>query len=160
MFDIEKAIIFLVKAFENVETKKPTILHSIRVWLYLMQNNYDKNIVIAWILHDVLEDTFAAEKEIISNFWEEVCLLVKANTKNLNLDKSQILDELVKRCSENENSLIIKSSDILDNYKYYLDENKLSELQRCKDLWNLVLKYKKPNYNDKIFTTLKQTLWI
>ena len=31
MFDIEKAIIFLVKAFENVETKKPTILHSIRV---------------------------------------------------------------------------------------------------------------------------------
>jgi hypothetical protein len=46
--------------------------------------------------------------------------IVKANTKNKNIDKSLVNLELIERCSSvSEDALIVKSADIIDNYIYY-----------------------------------------
>lgn len=54
---IEEAIKFLVFTVqESGMNPKPVILHSIRVWLNLQNLGYDKDVVVAAILHDILED--------------------------------------------------------------------------------------------------------
>ena len=55
---VEKAIKYLVDAIkQSGHNPKPVILHSIRVGLFLFNQNYNQDIVIAAILHDILEDT-------------------------------------------------------------------------------------------------------
>lgn len=36
---------------------KPTLFHSIRVGTYLYEKNYPQKVVIAGLLHDIIEDT-------------------------------------------------------------------------------------------------------
>lgn len=43
---------------------KPVILHSIRIALYLNNLGYNRNIVLAAILHDILEDSSASVEKI------------------------------------------------------------------------------------------------
>jgi hypothetical protein len=47
--------------------------------------------------------------------------------------------------------MIVKIADIYDNFLFYVKENNISEIERCKVLANLVLKYKREEWNDKIF---------
>ena len=76
---IEEAIKFLVFAIhETGHNPKPVILHSIRVGLHLYKLNYDKDIVTAAILHDVIEDTDTKIEEVKSKFGDKVAKLVEA----------------------------------------------------------------------------------
>ena len=55
---VEKAISFLVYAFTTTgHNPKPVILHSIRTGLYLYHQNHAQDVVVAAILHDLIEDT-------------------------------------------------------------------------------------------------------
>jgi len=120
---VEKAIIYLVQSFVGTgRNPKPVILHSIRMGLYLYKNNYHQNIVVAAILHDLLEDTDIKAEEIEKEFGEEVVSLVSANS----FDKSIINEyerdlEMLKRCKNaGKWSLLIKAIDILDNSDYFI----------------------------------------
>jgi hypothetical protein len=53
--------------------------------------------------------------------------------------------------------MIVKIADIYDNFLFYKKEKKFSEIERCKKLANLVLKYKK-DPDDKIFYFLEEIL--
>jgi (p)ppGpp synthase/HD superfamily hydrolase len=76
---IEEAIKFLVFAFQKSgHNPKPVVLHSIRVGLHLYNLGYAKNIVIAAVLHDVLEDTDVKIEEVKLKFGENVARLVEA----------------------------------------------------------------------------------
>lgn len=120
--EIEKAIKFLVHAFDKSEcTGKPVILHSIRVGLYLNRQGYDKNIVIAGILHDLLEDSNTTVEEIKKKFGDNVAKLVMANSFDKDIkDKRKRYFQTYERCIKaGKDALVIKTSDILDNYNYY-----------------------------------------
>lgn len=104
------------------------------------------------MLHDTLEDTDIPEVVISDNFWEYVLNIVKANSKNMNLEKSEILEDIVKRCSIVwEEAMIVKMADVYDNFLFYIKENNVSEIERCKILAELIKKYKKQEWDDKIF---------
>lgn len=126
--EIEDSIKFLVNRIESAgeRNEKPVIMHSIRVGLYLYEKGYDKTIVIAGILHDLLEDSDTSVKEIEKNFGKDIAELVQANSFDKDIPE-KILEDKKKRYSQvlerglarGKKTLIIKAADILDNSYYY-----------------------------------------
>ena len=53
--------------------------------------------------------------------------------------------------------MIVKIADVYDNFLFYKKINNIPEIERCKKLANLILKYKQ-NYNDKIFHFLDEII--
>jgi len=158
-FKFEKAIKILVKYFPEEAMKKPTLFHSLRVWTFLWNNWYSENLQIAWLLHDALEDTDIPENIISENFWEYVLDIVKANSKNISLEKSEILEDIIKRCSIVwEDAMIVKMADIYDNFLFYVKEKNLPEIERCKTLAKLVKNYKKDEWDNKIFDRIDEII--
>lgn len=154
---VEKAIRILSYYFDDkFISKKPTLFHSIRVWTNLYQKWYNADIVLAWYLHDILEDSDIKSDFLIDNFSKNIYEIILANTKNKNIKKEEINEELIKRCADFwKEALIVKAFDIYDNFLYYKKENNLSEIQRCKTLYNLIKKYQKQEYNEEIFFLLE-----
>jgi len=120
--EIERAIKFLVyKIDESGHNPKPVILHSIRVERYLESHNYSKNILIAAVLHDILEDTDTSIETIQRSFGKEIAALVEANTFDKMIsDETEKYRDCFNRCfKKGRDALVIKAADILDNSRYY-----------------------------------------
>ena len=136
-FLFEKAVLEFAKYFPKESQKKPFFYHSIRVWVFLWNQWYSEEIQIAGLLHDALQ-------------------IVKSNSKNYLLPKEEILEDIVKRCSDyGIDAVIVKIADVYDNFLFYKKVNNIPEIERCKKLANLILKYKK-DYDDKIFNFLEE----
>lgn len=120
--EIEEAIKFLVFAIEKSKNnEKPVIFHSIKVGIYLYREGYAKEMVIAGILHDLLEDSDVAFEEIEKRFGKRAARLVKANSFDKGVvDKRERYSQTFRRCLKvGKDALVIKAADILDN-SYYL----------------------------------------
>lgn len=157
-FLFEKAVLEFVKYFPEETQRKPFFYHSIRVWVFLWNQGYSEEIQIAGLLHDTLEDTSISENTIENLFWKNVAWIVKANSKNHSLPKEEILENIVKRCSDyGIDAMIVKVADVYDNFLFYKKINNIPEIERCKKLANLILKYKQ-NYDDKIFKFLEEII--
>jgi len=119
---IEKAIKYLVNQIEKSgNNPKPVILHSIRIALNLESQGYSTEIVLAALLHDLLEDSKTTLKNIESLFGKEVAILVKANSDNKGIvnKRQRYLDTFDRCLSLGKDALLIKTADILDNSDYY-----------------------------------------
>ena len=157
-FLFEKAVLEFAKYFPKESQKKPFFYHSIRVWVFLWNQWYSEEIQIAGLLHDALEDINISENTIENLFWKNVLQIVKANSKNLSLPKEEILEDIVKRCSDyGIDAIIVKIADVYDNFLFYKKISNIPEIERCKKLANLILKYKQ-NYNDKISKFLEEII--
>lgn len=157
-FLFEQAVLEFVKYFPEETQRKPFFYHSIRVWVFLWNQWYSEEIQIAGLLHDTLEDTSISEKEIENLFWKNVLWIVKVNSKNPSLAKEEVLEDIVKRCSDyGIDAMIVKVADVYDNFLLYKKINNIPEIERCKKLANLILKYKQ-NYDDKIFKFLEEII--
>lgn len=120
--EFEKAILFLVHQVEDSgNNSKPVIFHSTRVGIYLSYQGYSRDMVIAGILHDLLEDTITNEDEISRNFGKKVTELVKAVSFDKDIfDKKIRYDQTFSRSLKaGKDALVIKAADILDNSYYY-----------------------------------------
>lgn len=124
----------------------------------MWHQGYSEEIQVAGLLHDTLEDTNISESTIENLFWKNVLWIVKSNSKNHSLPKEEILEDIVKRCSDyGIDAMIVKIADVYDNFLFYKKVNNIPEIERCKKLANLVLQYKK-DYNDKIFNFLEEII--
>lgn len=160
---IEKAIRLLAQyvpeSDENI--RKPVLLHDIRVGLYLYENDCYDDIVIAGILHDTLEEFSSMTEEMIrNNFGKKVLELVKLCTKDYSIeDKKERINDMIKRCAQNNDALVIKAADTIDSFKFYSAENNKEQLTKhCMRNAEAILKYKPENFQDKIFDELKDWL--
>jgi len=102
-------------------SKKPYIFHPINVGFILTYVTNDENIIVAGILHDVLEDTEATEQEItqffgktVSSYVVDVTDISKPTDGNRKFRKRLDLEHLAQAQPE---SKTIKLADILDNAK-------------------------------------------
>jgi len=119
---VEKAIVFLVHAFYSTgHNPKPVILHGIRTGLYLYHQNYAQDVVVAAILHDLIEDTDVKIEEIEKDFGSAVAQLVAANSFDTAITQRSERDlDMLHRCKEaGKWALLIKAADILDNSAYF-----------------------------------------
>ncbi len=119
---VEKAISFLVYAFTTTgHNPKPVILHSIRTGLYLYHQNHAQDVVVAAILHDLIEDTDVKIGDIEKEFGTAVARLVEANSFNTAITQRNERDmDMLKRCKEGGKwAMLIKAADIFDNSAYF-----------------------------------------
>jgi (p)ppGpp synthase/HD superfamily hydrolase len=153
--DFEKAMRFLVENFpvSDENSRKPVLAHDVRVGVYLYENDYPREIVLAGLLHDALEWSEVNEEMLEKEFGGEILKLVKANTKNRSIQNSdERIDELIRRCAQNgEAALIVKTADILDSFKYYTKVNNKDELEYSRKNAEAIKKYKPENFTDPIF---------
>lgn len=120
--EIERAIQYLVHSFEESgDNPKPVVLHSIRVAMTLYDEGYEKHVVVAGVLHDLLEDTDVTAAEIRSEFGQDVADVVAAATFDESID--DYLErhyDIYRRCFElGQDAVLVKAADLLDNSDYY-----------------------------------------
>lgn len=124
--EIEAAFKFLILTFQQRKVRnrgKPVILHSIRVGMYIYNLHYPKDIVIAGILHDLLEDTDLSQKDLKKHFGDNVARLVQAGSFDASIkDKKEQYTELFARClKEGKEAILVKTADLIDNLPYMLN---------------------------------------
>ena len=139
------------------EREKPQLMHSLRVGLYLFDNDYDDDIVIGGLLHDMLEWTECPEKTIKDKFGQKVFDIVQANTKNLDIENQEKRQEdYVDRCAAvGDEALIVKAADALDSYKYYVAIQRQKEIDRSVAIAKLIIE---KGLKDKIVDELKKVV--
>lgn len=157
--ECEKAIRMLaVHVPPSDETsRKPALVHAIRVGVYLYERNYSRDVVIAGFLHDALEWSSITENMLRDEFGEQVLDLVRACTKNDSIkDPKEKIDELIARCAKaGESALIIKAADIIDSFKYYSKVQNSGELEYCRMNAHAIHRLKPHSFTDSIFEELK-----
>ena len=143
------------------ELSKPTLFHSIRTGTYLYEKGYEENIVLAGLLHDIIEDSEISEQKIEKEFGKIVLELILANSKNKSIEyQADRIDELIKRCiSTGEKALIVKAADIIDNFKYFRKINNSDGINYCIRNAKTVIQNKPDNFNDKIFGELLDEIY-
>lgn len=155
----EKAVRLLTTHMppSDENSRKPILFHDIRVGVYLYENGYVKEVVLAGLLHDAIEWSKISEKMLRDEFGDQVVKLVLASTKDDSIaDKEEKTTELIKRCIQNgQDALIVKAADILDSFKWYSSQDNKEELQYCMRNANAIFKFKPGNFDDKIFDKLK-----
>jgi len=130
--EFEKAVRLLAKylppADEN--SRKSALFHDIRVGVYLYENGYAPEVVLAGVLHDAIEWSEISEQMLRDEFGDNVTKLVLASTKDDSIvDKEDKTTELISRCVQNgQEALIVKTADILDSFKWYASQNNENEL--------------------------------
>lgn len=99
---------------------KPVLFHSFKVSYLLFNENYDDDIVIAAILHDLIEDTDITYDDLKVEFSEKVADLVRVVSFNPKIDdKYEQAKEMFNNCLEyGFDALIIKCSDLVDNIDF------------------------------------------
>ncbi len=158
--DFETAIRFLASKMPDASSlEKPTLLHSVRVGIYLYNHGYDTHICIAGLLHDLIEDADVTAQEIASDFGNETAELVKVNTKNESLPKENRYEELLQRCVQHsEQASIVKAADIIDNLITYRRIKSEEGIGNMLHFGTVLLQLKPKNYTDKIFEELESLL--
>ncbi len=119
---IEDAIKYLVNEFQSTgDNPKPVILHTTRLAMDLYRRDYETPIVIAALLHDLIEDTAITPLDILEEFGEHVLEIVEATTFDETIeDRYERFKDTFQRCKEQgREALVVKASDILDNSDYY-----------------------------------------
>lgn len=155
----EKAVRLLGKYMPDGKgRKKPAIIHSLRVGFYLYQNNYSEDIILAGLLHDVIEWSKSPRKLISKEFGSNVFELILANTQNPKIkDTVGKWQDMVDRCAKSgKNALIVKAADVLDSFYYYKAVKNSDEIMRSVSIGRYILKKLPRNVNDPIFKELKK----
>ncbi len=145
---------------------EPYIVHPLWVSIILANLEMDKETIIAAMLHDVVEDTEISEKEVSSDFGEEVALLVDGVTKlgqlSYSSDKLEVQAENLRKMflamAKDIRVIIIKLADRLHFMRPEKQREKAKEtmdiyapiaqrlgISRIKtELDDLALKYSQP----------------
>lgn len=122
---IDSAVNFLYeKLRESGRNSKPVGLHSIRVASILWNLSQSESIIIAALLHDLVEDTNTNLSEIHSLFGADIAGIVDACTFDYGGDdygkKLNAAYESIDRAREyGTSALLVKAADFIDNSNYY-----------------------------------------
>lgn len=119
---------------------EPYLIHPMAVAEILADLGMDEETIIAGLLHDVVEDTEYTEEQLVSEFGEEVGLLVDGVTKLGSLKfkskeerQAENLRKMFLAMSKDIRVLIIKLSDRLHNLRTinYMTHDKI--IEKCRE---------------------------
>ena len=99
---------------------KPVLFHSFKVAYKLYQYGYGEEIIIAAILHDLLEDTSVAKEDIKIKFGESIANIVSAVSFDSDIkDKLEQTRVMFQNCIDyGIEAVILKCADLIDNIDY------------------------------------------
>ena len=119
--DLDRALHFASKRLqESGHNPKPVLLHSAKTALCLYNLDYSRDIVVAAVLHDLIEDTDTVAADIENAFSPAIAGIVEACTFSPDIedDLDQARDMLERCAAYGNDALIVKCADLLDNIGY------------------------------------------
>lgn len=156
-FMIEK---ILVEKGKQKVKGKPLVTHSLDTAYKLRDLGYKNDLVIAGVLHDLIEDADVLVGEIEKEFGNSIARLVEANSFKQEIeDETTRYQELFKRTKETgKDALILKAADILVNldFFYFVLETKLKKSLIKK--WEYFLEIAQPIQKEPVYQELKQKI--
>lgn len=156
----EKAVHILVSRRPIAEKgdRKPALFHDIRVGVYLYENGYSLDIVLAGLLHDAIEWYGISEIVLREEFGDVITDIVIVCTKDDTVkDSQEKIEKIIKQCViAGKDALIVKAADILDSYKWYTSTQNEKELLYCTRNAETIFRLKPNAIGDKIFDELRK----
>ncbi len=131
---IQKAVDLAIKTHEIDQKQKRKgkdiayIAHPLTVGLILARVKASENVIIAGLLHDIIEDGLedpgVAKQNIKDKFGEEVLdLVMSVSEKNKDLSWEERKKNFLKELKEfSQDSLLLKSADIINNLNEIVDD--------------------------------------
>ncbi len=143
---------------------KPALPHVNRVGKYLYEKGFSDDIVNAGLLHDSLEWSETTESELEERFGSKVLAIVKANSKNKNIEGTMNrAEDMITRCREvGDDALAVKIADVVDSCCYYAElknERGERELVNYKKFVKLLLDNLSDNLRGIFVNDLKSILF-
>ncbi len=140
---IDDAIIFAAKAhkdqFRKTDLSIPYVSHPIGVGLILHKAGFSDDVIIAGILHDVVEDCDVTINEIRSTFGNEIAFLIEKVSENKELSwlkrKEEYLQVVLNAPIE------VKAIVVAD--KLHNIQSIIKALENKEDIWKFFNKDKK-----------------
>lgn len=115
--EIERALFFLSNALQDSgHNTKPVLLHSIQVAEMLWERGFPQDVVIAAVLHDVVEDTDITIDDVEQSFGHQVAVYVDALTVS---DTQDIIQSFARTAELGSEALSIRAADLIQNSYYY-----------------------------------------
>lgn len=115
--EIERALFFLSNALQDSgHNTKPVLLHSIQVAEMLWERGFPQDVVIAAVLHDVVEDTDITIDDVGQSFGHQVAVYVDALTVS---DTQDIMQSFACTAELGSEALSIRAADLIQNSYYY-----------------------------------------
>lgn len=142
---LEEALHFLVRALDDKPKrgKKPVVMHSLRVSYMLVAMGYGADVVVAGLLHDVLEKTALTQGHLIRRFGVEVALMVAANTNSERIHDSlaRYQDSLERCAAYGEGALLVRAADLIDNCDRLAALGSSARLDRVAEKMKLLVRF-------------------
>ena len=155
----ERAVQLLTQSMPvGIDRKKPVLMHSLRVGMYLYEQNYSEAVVIGGLLHDMVKWTESPKERITDEFGQSVFEIVMANTKDRSIeDKADERRDMVKRCAEyGKDALIVKAADTLDSLIFYRSVQNDEEIEYCLSIIKLIQEYLVDEMQDPMFDRIRE----
>ncbi len=143
---LNRAIAFLVENYTKTGSNpKPVIFHSLNVAFYLLNYDYDLDIIEAAILHDLIEDSDVTENNIALSFGKKIANWVGALSFKTSIeDKEAQYKEMFERIKiSGREALIIKCADIYSNSFYIKLVDDVKQQEFLVDKLNYFLEFSK-----------------
>ena len=119
MNNIERAILVAEKAHANQSYDiYPYIFHLKQVAEIAENLHYCEEILVACILHDILEDTDLSYNDIKKAFGEEVAEIVYCVTDEVGRNRKERKEKTYPKIKSNEKAVIVKICDRIANMKH------------------------------------------
>jgi len=126
-FKIQKAVKFLTdacldsKGNQKIANPKPVVIHSLRVGFDLLKRDYNNDVVVTAILHDLIEDAGVPIAEIKRRFGKKVAEIVEAVSWNEKIpNHMERFSDTHHRTKEvGRDAVLVSLADHLDNADYY-----------------------------------------
>ena len=121
---LTKALLFAAEAHRNQRRKgaaqEPYLNHLVEVLDLLVQatDGTDTDMLIAAILHDVVEDTSASYEDVAKNFGERVAEIVRENSDDMTLPKAERRRARIAGMPlKSREARLVKMADVISNLR-------------------------------------------
>jgi len=148
---LTKALVFAAEAHRNQRRKgaaqEPYLNHLIEVLDLVVQatGDSDLDMVIAALLHDVIEDTATTYEDVARIFGQRVAEIVRENSDDMSLPKAERRRARITAMAlKSREARIVKMADVISNLRAiavsppagWSAERKLGYLEGCRQLVN------------------------
>lgn len=156
---VEEAVKLLARALDDNPRrgKKPVLIHSLRVGFLLMAFDAPTDVVIAGILHDMMEKTPITSSQLTRRFGPDVAAMVAATTNDPRLrDPLDRYENSVIRCAEyGEGALLVRASDLIDNCDRMLHASRLGRMEKLLEKLRLLVRVcRQQDVDDRLLVEL------
>ena len=156
---MDEAVHYAAKnILETGHNSKPVLSHSFRVADLLYNLGYEEDIVIAAVLHDLIEDTNVTYEDIKGNYGKKIADIVQAVSFDPKIDDYiEQTKAMFNNCiNYGKEAVLVKCSDLIQNIDFVQFVNDIEKRKTLLNKYSMFLEMTKSIIGEtKIYDILK-----